>query len=129
MTDLVECLDEKVGIISELEQKALNLLAYRAEYLIERRRQDVRDQAEEITCLGKGVLRRGAEDEEKVRRAAEREGRRSRRRRAREQVGEIGVLDFVVLYFKDIYYNKVIAVNCLCIKVGVYNTINILARV
>lgn len=86
VTDLVECLDEKVGVIAELEQKALNLMAYKAQYLMERRRQDVRDQAEEITCLGKGVMRRGPEHEEKVRRAAEREGRRLRRRRAREQV-------------------------------------------
>lgn len=89
VTDLVECLDEKVGVIAELEQKALNLMAYKAQYLMERRRQDVRDQAEEITCLGKGVMRRGPEHEEKVRRAAEREGRRLRRRRAREQVRNI----------------------------------------
>lgn len=85
ITDLVECLDEKVGVISDLETRALTLMANKAEWLIERRRQDVRDQADEVTNLAKGVVRRGLEDEEKVRRAAEREGRRSRRRRAREQ--------------------------------------------
>lgn len=88
ITDLVECLDEKVGVIADLEQRALNLMAHKAEWLIERRRQDVRDQAEELTNMGKGIVRRGAEDEEKIRRAAEREGRRSRRRRAREQQGQ-----------------------------------------
>ncbi|KAB0798165.1 hypothetical protein PPYR_09158 [Photinus pyralis] len=88
ITDLVECLDEKVGIISDLEQRALNLMAHKAEWLIERRRQDVRDQAEELTSMAKGIVRRANEDEEKVRRAAEREGRRTRRRRAREQQGQ-----------------------------------------
>lgn len=89
VTDLVECLDEKVGIITSLEERAMSLMAKRAEWLVERRRQDVRDQAEETTNL-KGVpaQRRGGEDEEKVRRAAEREGRRSRRRRAREVPGQ-----------------------------------------
>lgn len=42
MTDLVECLDEKVGIISNLEQRAMDLMAKKSEWLIERRRQDVR---------------------------------------------------------------------------------------
>lgn len=90
VTDLVECLDEKVGVIASLEERAMSLMAKRAEWLVERRRQDVRDQAEETTNLNKGVAlqRRGVEDEEKVRRAAEREGRRSRRRRAREIPGQ-----------------------------------------
>lgn len=90
VTDLVECLDEKVGIITSLEERAINLMAKRAEWLVERRRQDVRDQAEETTNASKGIQmqRRGVEDEEKVRRAAEREGRRSRRRRAREIPGQ-----------------------------------------
>lgn len=88
ITDLVECLDEKVGVITNLEQKAMDLLSKRAQWLVERRRQDVRDQAEETTNLSKGIQRRGNEDEEKVRRAAEREGRRTRRRRAREVPGQ-----------------------------------------
>lgn len=87
ITDLVECLDEKVGLITNLEQRALDLLAKRSEWLIERRRQDVRDQADEITNLNKNNLRR-EEDEEKNRRAVEREGRRTRRRRAREAEGQ-----------------------------------------
>ncbi|KAJ8942846.1 hypothetical protein NQ314_009908 [Rhamnusium bicolor] len=87
ITDLVECLDEKVGIISNLEQRAMDLMARKSEWLIERRRQDVRDQAEEATNKG-GLMRKGPEDEEKQRRAAEREGRRTRRRRAREAPGQ-----------------------------------------
>lgn len=66
----------------------MDLLSKRAEWLVERRRQDVRDQAEETTNLNKGLQRTGPENEEKVRRAAEREGRRSRRRRAREVPGQ-----------------------------------------
>ncbi|EFA04029.1 PAX3- and PAX7-binding protein 1 [Tribolium castaneum] len=86
ITDLVECLDEKVGVIASLEQRAMDQMAKRSEWLIERRRQDVRDQAEEAT--NKAGMKKVAEDEEKVRRAAEREGRRTRRRRAREIGGQ-----------------------------------------
>ncbi|XP_019869938.2 PAX3- and PAX7-binding protein 1 [Aethina tumida] len=86
ITDLVECLDEKVGVITSLEQRAMDLMAKKSEWLIERRRQDVRDQAEEATVKG-GIARKGIDDEEKIRRAAEREGRRTRRRRAREVPG------------------------------------------
>ncbi|XP_044266326.1 PAX3- and PAX7-binding protein 1 [Tribolium madens] len=86
ITDLVECLDEKVGVIASLEQRAMDQLAKRSEWLIERRRQDVRDQAEEAT--NKAGMKKVTEDEEKIRRAAEREGRRTRRRRAREIGGQ-----------------------------------------
>lgn len=102
VTDLVECLDEKIKVIMELEQKALNLMAYKAQYLMERRRQDVRDQAEEITCLGKGVMNRGPEHEAKVRRAAEREGRRLRRRRTREQV-KSGALNITTILLSPLH--------------------------
>ncbi|KAK9721671.1 GC-rich sequence DNA-binding factor-like protein [Popillia japonica] len=88
ITDLVECLDEKVGIINSLEQRAMDTMSKKAEWLIERRRQDVRDQAEETTNMGKGITLRKIEDEEKNRRAVEREGRRTRRRRCREAAGE-----------------------------------------
>lgn len=58
----------------------MDLMSKRANWLIERRRQDVRDQAEEVTNTSKGVLgMRKDEDEEKNRRAVEREGRRTRR--------------------------------------------------
>ncbi|KAL3281217.1 hypothetical protein HHI36_004431 [Cryptolaemus montrouzieri] len=82
ITDLVECLDEKVGTIMTLEQKAMDLLAKKSDWFIERRRQDVRDQAEEVTS--KVNTKKVPDNEVKMRRAAEREGRRTRRRRARE---------------------------------------------
>lgn len=48
VTDLIECLDEKIPLITELEKKAISIMAKRTNDLIERRRQDVRDQAKEI---------------------------------------------------------------------------------
>ncbi|XP_063225614.1 PAX3- and PAX7-binding protein 1 [Bacillus rossius redtenbacheri] len=89
VTDLVECLDEKVPIITNLEQRMLALFKKHADELLERRRQDVQDQAEELSRLSRpgaaGVQRGTREQEEaRTRRAAEREGRRTRRRRARE---------------------------------------------
>lgn len=68
-----------------MEQRWLDLYGERSTELMERRRQDTRDQAEEITTGTRGQpMRRGPEVEVHVRRAAEREGRRARRRRARE---------------------------------------------
>lgn len=68
-----------------LEQRWLELYSERAIELMERRRQDTRDQAEEITTTARGQpIRRGPEVEARIRRATEREGRRARRRRARE---------------------------------------------
>ncbi|KAK0168826.1 hypothetical protein PV327_002593 [Microctonus hyperodae] len=85
VTDLVECLDEKLPMVIGLEQRWLNLYGERSTELMERRRQDTRDQAEEITSAARGqIVRRGPEDDARVRRATEREGRRARRRRARE---------------------------------------------
>ncbi|KAG6804322.1 PAX3- and PAX7-binding protein 1 [Apis mellifera caucasica] len=85
VTDLVECLDEKLPLVVGLEQRWLELYSERAIELMERRRQDTRDQAEEITTTARGQpIRRGPEVEARIRRATEREGRRARRRRARE---------------------------------------------
>ncbi|XP_043280862.1 PAX3- and PAX7-binding protein 1 isoform X2 [Venturia canescens] len=85
VTDLVECLDEKLPLVIGLEERWLELYGERSNELMERRRQDTRDQAEEITTAARGQsTRRGVEDEARVRRATEREGRRARRRRARE---------------------------------------------
>ncbi|KAJ6635023.1 PAX3- and PAX7-binding protein 1 [Pseudolycoriella hygida] len=87
VTDLVECLDEKVPLIVELERKTIALMSKQALMLIERRRQDVRDQAKEMAEIGKpGAARKMLDDEEQVRRAADREGRRTRRRQNRERI-------------------------------------------
>ncbi|EGI64020.1 GC-rich sequence DNA-binding factor-like protein [Acromyrmex echinatior] len=90
VTDLVECLDEKLPLVIDLEQRWLDLYGERSVELMERRRQDTRDQAEEITTTARGqAMRRGPEVEIHVRRATEREGRRARRRRARELASNI----------------------------------------
>ncbi|XP_053669420.1 intron Large complex component GCFC2 [Anopheles marshallii] len=85
VSDLVECLNEKVPLVMALEQKALTLMGKHSGMLIERRRQDMRDQVKEVSDANKGIKRVGPEEQERVRRAAEREGRRTRRRRDREK--------------------------------------------
>lgn len=102
--DLVECLNEKLPVITALEEKSISVMGKYSKKLIERRRQDVRDQAKELTdtskshqphhrlisnkvhCIAESFGKKTPEDEERVRRAAEREGRRTRRRRDRERV-------------------------------------------
>ncbi len=82
--DLIECLNEKLPLINNLEEKVQNFTSKHSKMLIERRRQDVRDQAKEVTDLKSG--KKSTDDEERIRRAAEREGRRTRRRRTREKL-------------------------------------------
>lgn len=87
LLDLIECLDEKAPQISALEQRSISTIAKFSNNLIERRRQDVRDQAKDMAEASKPVnLRKSeADDPVRIRRAAEREGRRTRRRRDREK--------------------------------------------
>jgi GC-rich sequence DNA-binding factor len=47
--DLTECLNEKLPVIAALEEKSISVMGKYSKKLIERRRQDVRDQAKEIT--------------------------------------------------------------------------------
>lgn len=47
--DLIECFDEKLPKINELERKYVAAAIKYSNFLIERRRQDVRDQAREVT--------------------------------------------------------------------------------
>lgn len=51
--DLIECLNEKLPVITALEEKAMNVMGKYSKKLIERRRQDVRDQAKELTDTSK----------------------------------------------------------------------------
>jgi GC-rich sequence DNA-binding factor len=51
--DLTECLNEKLPEIIALEEKAMSVMSNYSKRLIERRRQDVRDQAKEITDTSK----------------------------------------------------------------------------
>ncbi|XP_054746441.1 PAX3- and PAX7-binding protein 1 [Anastrepha obliqua] len=84
--DLVDCLTEKTPIISDLEKRTLQIYSKHQHFLIERRRQDVRDQAKEMAEASKPAgSRRAPDSEEQIRRAAEREGRRTRRRCDREK--------------------------------------------
>lgn len=87
--DLQDCFDEKVAIIKALEARTLTTYAKQAKFLIERRRQDVRDQAKEIAEINKAGYQRKIDSDEqfRIKRAAEREGRRNRRRRERERDG------------------------------------------
>ncbi|XP_075980318.1 PAX3- and PAX7-binding protein 1 [Anticarsia gemmatalis] len=85
LTDLIECLDEKMPQLEALEARALALHKRRCEFLVERRRADLRDQAQDVLALaGRAGCAKPVECEEKTRRAAEREGRRRARRLARE---------------------------------------------
>lgn len=47
--DLIECLNEKLPVITALEEKSISVMGKYSKKLIERRRQDVRDQAKELT--------------------------------------------------------------------------------
>ncbi|KAH8346901.1 hypothetical protein KR059_002008 [Drosophila kikkawai] len=88
VNDLVDCLAEKTPMINDLEKRSLQQYGKNQRYLVNRRRQDVRDQAKEIAEAAKPIsaaARRAPEYEEQVRRAAEREGRRTRRRCERER--------------------------------------------
>lgn len=88
--DLIECLDEKLPKIVELERKAIAVMSKQSNLLIERRRQDMLDQTKEATqkpITSDRIMSNAArkEEDERIRRAAEREGRRTRRRRNRER--------------------------------------------
>ncbi|CAG4920557.1 unnamed protein product [Colias eurytheme] len=88
ITDLIECLDEKMPQLEALETRALLLHKRRCEFLVERRRADVRDQAQDVLALAaRPGAAKPADSEEKRRRCAEREGRRRARRLRREAAG------------------------------------------
>uniref|UniRef100_A0A914UW43 GCF C-terminal domain-containing protein n=1 Tax=Plectus sambesii TaxID=2011161 RepID=A0A914UW43_9BILA len=83
--NLLECLDETIGKIDELEDSMMGLLKNRAEYVIRRRRQDVRDQYDECSAAAAGKAQSFVRTPDVAIRAAEREARRGRRRQAREK--------------------------------------------
>ncbi|KAF2367754.1 GC-rich sequence DNA-binding factor domain [Trinorchestia longiramus] len=84
VTDLRECLNEKMTGLEELEQRVLSLYKARSEKLLSRRRQDVTDQNDEVSPFLSDSLKQCPL---RTRRCAEREGRRTRRRREREKRG------------------------------------------
>ncbi|XP_072935570.1 PAX3- and PAX7-binding protein 1 [Epargyreus clarus] len=85
VTDLIECLDEKMPQLEALEGRALSVHRKRCALLVERRRADVRDQAQDVLALAaRPGSAKPVDSEDKRRRAAEREGRRRARRLKRE---------------------------------------------
>ncbi|XP_065565656.1 PAX3- and PAX7-binding protein 1-like isoform X2 [Artemia franciscana] len=80
VADLIDCLDTKMPRLETIEKGYMNILRSKSEKLIIRRRNDVMDETDECMSQGKPAVRR---PEERIRRHAEREGRRSRRRRSR----------------------------------------------
>ena len=84
VTGLVKCFDAKLPLVDALESRWIDLYGDRAIELMERRRQDATDQAEEVIRASRGPdVRRGPEDDARMRRATEKENRRARRQRAR----------------------------------------------
>jgi len=92
LTDLTDCYDEKVGTITYLEGRINKVYSEQRGKLRERRRQDVRDQADVLaamTATNMALLIDPVQDAVRDYRQAEREGRRIRRRQARQGRGEM----------------------------------------
>ncbi|XP_034034245.1 PAX3- and PAX7-binding protein 1 [Thalassophryne amazonica] len=98
--DLLECFNEKVPAVQELEAAMHQLLRQRASRLVQRRQDDIKDESAEFASLSnKAVMapnldsfgrdRATYQEHSRQRRIAEREARRTRRRQAREQNGRI----------------------------------------
>ncbi|XP_053561943.1 PAX3- and PAX7-binding protein 1 [Bombina bombina] len=93
--DLLECFREKVPLINELESAMHQLYKQRADRLVQRRQDDIKDESSEFSShSSKAVMapnldnfgrdRVQYQEHTKQRRIAEREARRARRRQARE---------------------------------------------
>ncbi|XP_069744876.1 PAX3- and PAX7-binding protein 1 isoform X1 [Narcine bancroftii] len=98
--DLLECFNEKVPLINELEAAMHQLLKQRATRFVQRRQDDIKDESSEYSShSSKTVMapsldsfgrdRALYQENAKQRRIAEREARRARRRLAREQAGKM----------------------------------------
>ncbi|KAK0419448.1 hypothetical protein QR680_014151 [Steinernema hermaphroditum] len=83
--DLIECFDEKVPMINDLEDKLLSMWKERKERLVQRRRLDVKDEYEACSSAAAGNTT-SVRSAEQATRAAERDARRSRRRLQREKM-------------------------------------------
>uniref|UniRef100_A0A8D2J9I4 PAX3 and PAX7 binding protein 1 n=1 Tax=Varanus komodoensis TaxID=61221 RepID=A0A8D2J9I4_VARKO len=97
--DLLECFNEKVLLINELESAMHQLYKQRASRLVQRRQDDIKDESSEFSSHSSKALMapnldsfgrdRTLYQEHVKRRTAEREARRARRRLAREQAGKM----------------------------------------
>jgi len=92
VTDFTDCFDEKVGSIAYLEERLYKMYAELRGKIRERRRQDVRDQADQLhsmTATNIALMMDPVQDAVRDFRVAEREGRRMRRRQARQARSEM----------------------------------------
>lgn len=80
--DLIDCLTTKYYEVEALEKRWYALLGKRHRYLLERRREDVRDEASD--CAIQSVIVQTI-NPDKLARTAEREARRRRRRAGRKE--------------------------------------------
>ncbi|XP_078416306.1 PAX3- and PAX7-binding protein 1 isoform X1 [Cetorhinus maximus] len=98
--DLLECFNEKVPLVNDLESAMHQLLKQRAARFVQRRQDDIKDESSEYSShSSKTVMapsldsfgrdRALYQENAKQRRIAEREARRARRRLAREQAGKM----------------------------------------
>uniref|UniRef100_UPI00398ED117 PAX3- and PAX7-binding protein 1 isoform X2 n=1 Tax=Pristiophorus japonicus TaxID=55135 RepID=UPI00398ED117 len=98
--DLLECFNEKVPLVNDLECAMHQLLKQRATRFVQRRQDDIKDESSEYSShSSKTVMtpsldsfgrdRALYQENAKQRRIAEREARRARRRLAREQAGKM----------------------------------------
>ncbi|XP_059824681.1 PAX3- and PAX7-binding protein 1 isoform X2 [Hypanus sabinus] len=98
--DLLECFNEKVPLVNELETAMHQLLKQRATRFVQRRQDDIKDESSEYSSHSSktamtpsldafGRDRALYQENAKQRRIAEREARRARRRLAREQAGKM----------------------------------------
>uniref|UniRef100_H3AI15 PAX3 and PAX7 binding protein 1 n=1 Tax=Latimeria chalumnae TaxID=7897 RepID=H3AI15_LATCH len=94
------CYILQVPLINELESAMYQLLKQRAARLVQRRQDDIKDESSEYSSHSSKALvapnldtfgrdRSHYQEHAKVRRIAEREARRTRRRQAREQTGKM----------------------------------------
>lgn len=49
VADLIDCLNEKAPMLNDLQSRMMQTQSKHSQFLIERRRQDVRDQVKEMT--------------------------------------------------------------------------------
>ncbi|XP_060689719.1 PAX3- and PAX7-binding protein 1 isoform X1 [Hemiscyllium ocellatum] len=98
--DLLECFNEKVPLVNDLESAMHQLLKQRAARFVQRRQDDIKDESSEYSSHSNKTIvtpsldafgrdRALYQENAKQRRIAEREARRARRRLAREQAGKM----------------------------------------
>ncbi|CAJ0968536.1 unnamed protein product [Ranitomeya imitator] len=87
--NFVDCLNEKIQEISQLESEMSQILEGHSGTLLKRRQDDLRAECAAVQKLaGSGIVAEAAADEEVTRRLQDMELRRTRRRQKREDSGQ-----------------------------------------